>query len=593
MSTTGEGSKITRRKRAPKPRTEPLRRGTACLNCRHLKIRCDGARPVCGPCTRVPKADPCEFSDVKSRTKELEKTIQLLKSRVKELEQVSSNPSNTVPSPTSTHLMVDFSAATAPSSPDSSILSGGSTSDSDHSFLGVHEPPSSMMHMLLDHFLPHASQFGFFMHVDNFRASALLPLPFGHADRPSPALLCTVYLWGVHLANSQPLASYERVFIRRAQQHISTELADSTHAAHRIHTIQAHILLSTYFLRSKHFLEAEFHANGAVTLALSYGLNKIRSARPAAALSLLGGSGLSDIFVPPPRGSVEEGEHISAFWAVFCLQSNLILTLRPSSNLGMLESSNLEIDTPWPNSGILPPDLLGHDTVEDFLVNGAPGATSFFALQAQASVLLQRATELAKKWSPSMEPQDFTTYMNANAWLDARIQVFQASLPPLSDNYTHPDDARTLALTHALVAAALIQLQNTGVGAPETCVRGARLILDALGDTQVPQFVCAGTVVGTLLVMACLVLINEVEKARFLRTALGSDTDVMDGEEMGLVLDLQNGLTTLMMYAIDCPLACECHSHMCWLFDLKELNSLFNLAYQQEKVQQKCIPIVL
>ncbi|KAK7019632.1 hypothetical protein R3P38DRAFT_2975538 [Favolaschia claudopus] len=38
-------------------RRPPLKRGKACLNCRHLKIRCDGVHPICGPCIRIPKDD--------------------------------------------------------------------------------------------------------------------------------------------------------------------------------------------------------------------------------------------------------------------------------------------------------------------------------------------------------------------------------------------------------------------------------------------------------------------------------------------------------------------------------------------------------
>ncbi|KAJ6612333.1 hypothetical protein B0H10DRAFT_2052513 [Mycena sp. CBHHK59/15] len=565
MSSTG--STKAPRKRAPKPRTEPLRRGKACLNCRHLKIRCDGARPVCGPCTRVPKDDDCEFTDGHSRTKELQRTINRLQARVEELENpdrilpsiVLTNPNSLSEDPGSHSSVLDFYNS-SPSSPASSIISGRSSPDieSDHSLIGVQEPPITMIQMLFDQFLPHASQFGFFMHVGRFRSSTLLRLPFGHAARPSPALLCAVYLWGVHLSRSQPLISYEAVFIRRAQQHISTELSDSAHPSHRIHTIQAH---------------AEFHMNGAVTLSLGYHLHKIHSSRPSSP-PLLSVPGLIEVFPNPPRDEVEEGERINAFWAVFCLQTNLIVAVRPANSLGMLESPGLEIDTPWPldmadyELGLLPPDFLGSATIQNFLNDGGPGTSSIFALQAQASVLLQRATQLARKWNPSMQPQAFSAHMSASAWLDARIQQFRLSVPPLSDYYSRGQEARTLAVVHSLLAAAVIQLYHTAAGAGPTCITAARAIIEALGDTNVPDFMAAAPVVGALLRMACQVLIAEVEKARYFRTTLGStlNVDVALDEEPRLLIDLQCGLTTMTIYAMDSPF----------------------VQYQLSKVQQKC-----
>ncbi|KAE9388036.1 hypothetical protein BT96DRAFT_449521 [Gymnopus androsaceus JB14] len=62
---------------APESRfSRPLKRGGACLTCRRLKIRCDGARP-CGSCQRKPKDDP-------SRTRAIEDKISRLEARIRE-----------------------------------------------------------------------------------------------------------------------------------------------------------------------------------------------------------------------------------------------------------------------------------------------------------------------------------------------------------------------------------------------------------------------------------------------------------------------------------------------------------------------------
>ncbi|KAJ6507736.1 hypothetical protein C8R47DRAFT_1236280 [Mycena vitilis] len=569
----------TRRKRPPKPRTEPLRRGKACLNCRHLKIRCDGVRPICGPCIRVPKDDECEYADSHSRTKELQATISRLETRLRELE----NPDDTVPSVVLTSPEGIASGSTSnwaggsPPSPSSSQVSSSSvvsSPNSDHSLLGVQEPPFEMIQMLMDRFLPHASQFGFFMHPGRFRASAILKLPLGHPARPSPAVLCAVYLWGMHLSRSEPLVSYETVFIRRAQQHISTELSESAHPIHRVHTIQAHVLLATYFLRNKQFLEAEFHTNGAVTLALGYHLHKIRSSRPSSP-PLIGAAAFTEVFREPPRDDVEEGERIRGFWAVVFTQNSLVMTLRTANNVGILDSPSIKIDTPWPldmedyELGLLPHDFRGSDTVHNFVARGVPGPNSIYAFKVQAAVLLQKASDLVRKWSPVMQPQAATAHMNARAWLEARIQQFGAGIPPLSDYYDRGEDARTLAVTHALLDAAKIQLHKNDGDRSAACTNAARTMVLVLGDTNVPNLTCAGPVVGSLLLLACQVAIREIERTRCFRASLGSTLNVevvSNQEEAGLLLDLQNGLTTMAIYAVNSPL----------------------VQYQLSKIQEKC-----
>ncbi|KAJ7288956.1 hypothetical protein C8J57DRAFT_523443 [Mycena rebaudengoi] len=68
--------------------SRPLKRGRACMNCRFLKIKCDGQKPICGPCRKHPKNDDCEYSDgpARSRTKALEDAVSRLEVRLHELE---------------------------------------------------------------------------------------------------------------------------------------------------------------------------------------------------------------------------------------------------------------------------------------------------------------------------------------------------------------------------------------------------------------------------------------------------------------------------------------------------------------------------
>ncbi|KAJ7080448.1 hypothetical protein C8R44DRAFT_992458 [Mycena epipterygia] len=557
---SGDDSNKTR----GKSRGQPLRRGKACLNCRHLKIKCDGIHPVCGPCKRIPKDDPCEFQDVTSRTMELENTVSRLQSRINELESL----------PGSSHLALNVHGLPMEPSRLSSPFSGSSAdsrsspqSASGHSYLGLQEPPLVMIQMLLDSFLPHATQFGFFLHLDHFRDSALLPLPFGDVQRPSPALLSVVYLWGVHLSPSQPLSSSEPVFLKRAQQQISMEISASSSPMHVMHIVQAHVLLSTYMFRNKHFLEAEFHANGAATLVLGYQLHKIRSARPSSP-PLLGVPVLLEVYPNPPQNAGEEGERIRGFWAVVCLQTSLNTALSTASiNFSILESSSADIDTPWP---IETPDYTAgllstyqtQETVKNFLTEDPPSTGPVCALNAKAAVLLHRASRLGSKWSPNLQPQEFASYMASCTWLDGRITKFWEMLPPLYKVYADPAAARTLVVAHAMTAAAVIKLHrsysSTDAEAQKQCAFAASAIIACLGDTQIPELTTAHPIVGSLCTLACDVLMDEVRNAREFRDAWGQSLGVQlpprSAEEAALESDLLNGITTMRMYAVESPI---------------------------------------
>ncbi|KAF7289640.1 Zn(2)-C6 fungal-type domain-containing protein [Mycena chlorophos] len=579
-STAAEGYKKPPRKRPPKPRTEPLRRGKACLNCRHLKIRCDGARPVCGPCTRVPKDDECEYTDGSSRTKSLEATIARLKARVSELENADSPPPRLPSDPELGRLGVSPSLSPAISSNASDVSGFPSSRDSEssHSFLGFQEPPPDMLEMLLDAFLPHCVQFGFFMHPARFRAAAILQLPLGHPARPSPALLCAVYLWGVHLSRSEPMVTYEGLFIRRAQQHIATELSNNVHPAHRIHTIQAHILLSSYFLRNKQLLEAEFHSNGAVTLALGYRI-RIRSSRAPSPPLFGSASSVPETALPLPTDPVEEGERIRAFWMLVCHQTSLLMTIRtPGNTFSTLEAPGLQIDTPWPlelgeyELGMMSVDLRSCDTIDEFMVHGISGSASPFALQAQATVLLQRAIQLARRWSPGMQPQAVSAHASSSAWLETHIQQLQTQVSLVSTFYQQNEETRTLWLTQALLHASIIHLHKNNTGDTSTSLAAARGILAVFTDPEADasdDLSRAGPVVGTLILLACQLILREIERTRYLRASMGTTLNAdaaYKQEEASLLVDLQNGLTTMTLFALDSPLG----------------------QYQLSKVQHKC-----
>ncbi|KAF7349460.1 Zn(2)-C6 fungal-type domain-containing protein [Mycena sanguinolenta] len=536
----------------------PLRRGKACLNCRHLKIKCNGVRPVCGSCTRVPKEDECEYTDTMSRTQRLEHTVSRLQMRLKELQngRVSSKPVGSPrllgsasaritrrPSHSGSSSGSDTSSTfpnLKPSRPASSSLfpSPGEPTESIESS----EPPRVTKQMLLDSFLPHAAQFGFFLYPERFRAAALKDEP-----GPSTALLCAVSLCGAHISQTPFLLSLEPTFLRRARQYIATEISADMDLTNHLHTIQALVLFSTYLMRIKRFLEAEFYANGAVTLALGHQLHRItKEAYPATSGS-----------------TREEGERIRAFWAVACLQTQLNFSLNTArSASSILDFAMDNIDTPWPfkpddyEAGFPPPGYNTPDSILHLLKEECfPSSPMLSMLHAKASVLLHHTTRLSTAWSLDVEHHDPATYTSVYCVLDRHITAFWKSLPPIYAYFGDDAASRTLAATHALTAAAAIRLHRCPAGVSDAqakCLFAARSILDCLGCVIGAQAI-VHPVVGALCSLACGVLIEEVKCAR-LFSLPGENKDFGGTEEAELTSVLQAGMVTMEVYAQACPL---------------------------------------
>ncbi|KAJ6616885.1 hypothetical protein B0H10DRAFT_2387533 [Mycena sp. CBHHK59/15] len=194
-----------------------------------------------------------------------------------------------------------------------------------------------------------ATDFGFFLDWNLLGQSTMQPMLRNRSpDRPSPALLNAVYMWGAHLAGD--ILTEDR-FKYYALHCAATDLLHShLHPHSFLHTLQAEVLLSHYFFRTGHFLEARSHTATAVALALGGGLHQIRSLHnpdvPVIEITREHENGLQ---LRAPADAIEEGERINAFWAVFMLQKNLAVALEPPVRIcGMLEAGGIQIDTPWP-----------------------------------------------------------------------------------------------------------------------------------------------------------------------------------------------------------------------------------------------------
>ncbi|KAG5646377.1 hypothetical protein DXG03_003700 [Asterophora parasitica] len=398
----------------------------------------------------------------------------------------------------------------------------------------MYEPGFITIQTLLDKFLPHCLEFGFFLNPNRFREAALLPFTFGHASRPSPAVLSAVYLWGVHLSHSEPLLLEEHSFMTRALQHAATDPIGA-HPDAVLHTLQAEVLLAYYLLRVGRFLEAKCHAANAVSLALGAGLHKIRCTNPHVPTAICLSSDIP-ISLHPPQDDIEEGERINGFWAVLMLHKYITIALEPPMSVcGTLEAPGIQIDTPWPldipgyAEGLLHPDVRGNSTVRNFLLNmvdhGHHGHSTT-ALNVKAAILFHRSAQLAGQWTPNMQTREFHAYTAAFQSINRVIETFRTILPPLSQlDVKHPS-TRALLLIHALTDAAVIKLHINFSYADSSskhhCLTAARNM--------------------TLWVAACHVFIDEISRVRSLANAWPPNSE---GGEDELMERLRSGMAAL------------------------------------------------
>ncbi|KAJ7921503.1 hypothetical protein B0H13DRAFT_2416065 [Mycena leptocephala] len=516
--------------------SRPLKRGRACMNCRFLKIKCDGQKPICGPCRKHPKDDECEYSDgpARSRTKALEDTVQRLEARLHELEhpedstpsvtlydpypQYTSPPQLTIsPSyPTSRSLpntpyhqlprgytpLSPFSppstTATTPpfgthghgSSPlgifDSRVMT---TPESTSSSL---ESDQNICEAFLQTFRPHASEFGFFLDWNRFIQSALHSILSDGTMRTS-ALLNAIYMWGAHLSSD---GQRELYFKHKALSFAASELTPKSF----LHTIQAEVLLSHFFFRTGHFLEARAHTAPQLHWLSEAACTKFENDQ--------------GIHLRAPADAIEEGERINGFWAVFVLQKNLSVALEPAVGVcGVFETMACRSTRPGRSRWT---------TID----RGAElsGAASITAMNVKASMLLHRAVYLHGSGDrvhvPEREAQSWWTAFSV---VDQLINALRAELPDIAQLQGR-STARTILLTQSLLNAATIKLHRAGYLNP---------------------------MMGTLWMTACNVFIDELRRIRAesAHSTWPLQAASEQEREKEMLASLQDGLDALSAFA--------------------------------------------
>ena len=155
---------------------------------------------------------------------------------------------------------------------------------------------------------------------------------FFDRPRPLPCLLNVIYLWGIALSASPALSAQEPIFLSRSLSQIGIPSQRRDDALQRV---QAHILLSNYFMRSGHMNEGKSHSNAAIWLAMGNGFHKQAKVPFSASSS---------------PGSIDPADRLAAFWAAYYLDKCWCLLLAiPSACPDQRNASDKDrIDIAWP-----------------------------------------------------------------------------------------------------------------------------------------------------------------------------------------------------------------------------------------------------
>ncbi|KAK7058174.1 fungal-trans domain-containing protein [Favolaschia claudopus] len=532
--------------------------------------KCDGERPKCGPCSRSMGFQDCEYAeDGPTRTQVLLEQISILQARIEELE--TPNLARPVVPLQNPYPGVRRSTSLPVSSAGSTVnLSGGISEDA----VGTH-----LDEALIQTFLKHSCQFGFFLNMRNFNDTVLRPTSPGNIPRPTRFLLAVIDLWAIHLSSSPDdyIRASEGVYLSRALRASVDALAGVSLHHTLIHAIQAEVLLSHYFLRNLRFLEGKYHISSAVSLVLSSGLHRIRSADAFNLALMLPFRRLAQPGLPPPRDTREENERINAFWAVLTLNNGWTAVDGSPSNFsytGGEADIAARIDTPWPvdidddDAAYLKSSM---GTVTSFLAGLPDNGTSVTALKVKAMILFEQASRLAAQYREDMLAEQSHQFYNSFNALDALIEQFKITMTislsssSSSAHSTHDSRrSRNLFVIHCLVNVATIQLhnplvfssRNMGESSRVRVLGAARSIADNIAarapDIAIGEFGFIDPIVGTLLFATAQVFIAELRRSRANRSI--DSIEPIPREERELIGLIESVMGVMNVFAPTCRL---------------------------------------
>ncbi|KAK0495953.1 hypothetical protein EDD18DRAFT_225375 [Armillaria luteobubalina] len=359
------------------------------------------------------------------------------------------------------------------------------------------------MYPSLQTFLTNCAELGFFLDIVHFVQSATSS---NLVERPVPALLSAVYLWGIHLSPSRDIAAWEGQFLSQAVKHASQGLAScSSHPYGVIQCIQAEVLLAQYFFRNMKMVEGKYHTSTAVSLVLSSGLHKIRSQNRGGG-SILGA----------PRNALEEGERINGLWTVVILNNSWTAVDGSPSNFSEEEATR--IDAPWPldisEYSRLPGPLdRTSRTIQRFLGGGADAGTSILALHAKASILFEQASRFGSRVHRGMNSAQVNGFKETFASFSNILEGFLQRLPTfqvLMRLSTPASAVMIYTLAHATVILLHFPVRSLNPNSLERMGTAAIEITRVFSMMDIATFPFIDAIMGVLWSTACKFLIDRV-----------------------------------------------------------------------------------
>ncbi|ESK84672.1 Zn(2)-Cys(6)binuclear cluster domain-containing protein [Moniliophthora roreri MCA 2997] len=407
-----------------------LCRGAACVRCRLRKTKCDGKRPVCGPC-QAAQPNQCGYTDEAPwTTHTLEEKISVMESRLGDLQKSSESSSITLHHPYAS----DKAALNLPPP------------------LDIRKLPTELRRSLINALLTRASNFNFFLETSRFAGPDSYP--------PSPALRSTTYLMGAYFNLDAKVSAQQPNLLTQAL-YDATQGLSVDHPHRTLHLIQAEVILGQYFLLNGRLTEARYHTCTAISLVLGASFHKIR------AKELLLTPGLDNL--PPPVDSLEEVERVNALWTVLIINHCWTAAHDAASNIAY-ERSESRVDAPWPldisSQSQFPDDLRSSDTIQEFLENAEDDGNGnpLLTIKAKAAILYEQGSRLSQGYTPNMSLHDGARFQSSFLNLNNHIRRFISALPPIRTDSRSSVIVRQLLFIHTLARMALIQLHRAFTG---------------------------------------------------------------------------------------------------------------------------------
>ncbi|KAF8997623.1 hypothetical protein BDQ17DRAFT_1428961 [Cyathus striatus] len=347
-----------------------IQRGTACVNCRRRKMKCDGIHPVCGPCAHSGHSEDCEFTASMSHLSQsqiLEQNIAMLEARLEELQQAERNGAPAV------QLSDPYTASEAADERN------------------------------IANFMVNQQPLGFFLDARPSGPRSFKVISSnGMEIQPSNALQSAIRLWGARLGREPGFAEQEPILVNKALQAASVSVSDS-HPNGIMHGIQADVLLANYFLSDMRFVEGKYHILTALSMILTTGIQ--------------GGSN------PPPICHY----NAEGFWGVLVMDQCWASVFNSTPNMNIMSISMHQVPQGKVSDIVHNLKSFLNDPSTGFLSR----STREYA--ARAAVVIERIIDTKRNWNldTSMASMNNPELMSILSRLERLVQALKGTLPPL------------------------------------------------------------------------------------------------------------------------------------------------------------------